>query len=285
MNCAKAVEMLPGYAVGALSEHECAQLEEHLSGRHLDYGQRGGGCRTCRQELDELKAAASLLVESVTPIGLRPQVKRELLERIDNAQLHHEIATTSSLAEKSYVAKRNWRRVLPAIAATLCAVAVGSWVARYADRTAIPELEDRPVGGGLETEQWRRRIAATQQALGSPRIQLVELKSDTQGDGPCVAVFHDSLSGELHVLISTMRPPSPGRQLWLWLTGQQGDRISLGPLKYFGKGHAAGIFELAPSTRDVRKIELDLTVTNQPKGNDTEPAGPVVAQVRLSMSL
>ena len=235
-----------------------------------------------------------MLAESVTPIAPPPQLKLALLKRIDSE--HYELSSdwgpnsdwASSLPDKSFVARSSWPAVLPYIAATLCAAAVGSWAAHYVDRSGADRpgnggINQLPVGSGSGVDEWQRRIAAAEQAFGAPRIQLAKLEADTTGHGLRAAVFYDGLSDEYHVLVSNTGPPSHGQQLWLWLIDRQGARVSQGPLEYLGNGHAAGVFELLAASDAVPEMALELIITDEPQGDHAEPTGPVVGQARMSM--
>ncbi len=272
--------LLSGYAVDALAHDEHAPLERHLS-----------GCPRCQQELDKLRAAAHLLAENVRPVAPCPKVKIALLERIENEQRTLGGANAprspnlSRVAKPSQSTKHRWQSPLPYIAATLCAVAVGSWMARY---SVLPEetgANPASVRDRTSLNRWQQRIAEAEQALGMSRIQLAKLGSDAPGQGLAVAVFYDSLSGECHVLVSNTAPPLEGRQLWLWLFDRQGAKLSQGKLEYLGQGHAAGVFKLVTARGGIQKMEIELIITDQPKGDHAEPTGPVVGQMRLSMSL
>lgn len=280
MNCNKAIELLPGCAIGALSDDERAQLAQHLD----------GGCQSCRQELDALTAAASLLAESVTPIAPPSQVKLALLERIDNEQRTPGDANAPGLPNRSLVTKHRWQsslRSLPYIAATLCAVAIGSWVARYSDSPEKIRVDQSSVRDRASRDKWQQRIAAAEQAFGAPHIQLAKLESDAPGRGLAVVVFWDGLSGEYHVLVSNTAPPSQGRQLWLWFFDRQGARLSQGPLEYLGQGHAAGIVDLSAAHRSSEKHGaarvFRVIITDQPLGDHAEPTGPEIGRAHTSM--
>ncbi len=268
MNCNQVLDHLPLYAIGALSD-ESAQLEEPLEG-HLK------ACPSCQQELDELTAAASLLTESVTPGVLRPQVKLALFERIESESLSPSVSITQDLPDPSFVAKQSWRTYMPYIAATLCAVAVGFWAARSADQPNYNPKFNGPTDQGIST--WQQRIAAAEQALGTPRIQLARLAADAGGKGLAVAVFYDGLSGEYHVLISNATPPSPEQQLWLWIFDPQGVRLSHGPVEYLGQGHAAGIVKVPVSSKSLPERVAKVILTEEPPGKHMAPSGPVVGQ-------
>lgn len=267
MDCNQALDLLSEYAVGALSD-DCAQLEHHL-----------GACQICQQELDELTAAASLLAESVTPVVVRPEVKRALLERIDSEALLPSVAILSDLPVQANATKQSWTSYLPYIAATLCAAAVGSWVARSADPPSFIRATDQGISA------WQQRIAAAEQAFGAPRIQLARLGTDATGQGLAVAVFREGLSGEYHVLVSNAAPPSPGQQLWLWFFDQQGVRLTQGPLEYLGQGQAAGILELPAPSESVPARVAKVLLTDEPPGDHATPTGPVVGQTNESEAL
>lgn len=263
MDCNQALDLMPGFAVGALTD-DCAQLEQHL-----------GSCQVCQQELDDLTSAASLLAESVSTIVVRPEVKLALLERIDNETLSPNIAGN----ELAYDAKQSWKTYLPYIAATLCAAAVGSWVARSASPPNLNKATDQGISA------WQQRIAAAEQALGAPRIQLARLGADASGRGLAVAVFREGLSGEYHVRVSNAAPPSPGQQLWLWLFDRQGVRLTQGPLEYLGQGHAAGILSLPAPNESVPARVAKAILTDEPPGDHATPTGPVVGQIDESGAL
>ena len=280
MNCNQVLDHLPLYAIGALSD-KGAQLDEPLE-EHLR------ACQSCQQELDELTAAATLLTEnllteSVTPGVLRPQVKLALLERIDSESLSPSVSIAQDLPDQSLVAKQSWRTYMPYIAATLCAVAVGFLAARSADQPNFNPKFNGPTDQGIST--WQQRIAAAEQAFGTPRIQLARLAADSGGKGLAVAVFCDGLSGEYHVLVSNATPPSPGRQLWLWIFDPQGVRLSHGPAEYLGQGHAAAIVKLPVSGKSLPERVAKVILTEEPPGEHTAPSGPMVGQSSESETL
>jgi len=276
MDCRRAIDLLPEYAVGALSDDERERVHQHLRGRY-----RGDGCSICQQELDELRAAAGLLAESVTPILPRPELKRALLERIAR-QPHSSRNSAPSLPDASFVAKQSWLKYLPYIAATLCAAAVGTWAARPAERQRSNEDAEAHFSDRASVDELRRRITAAEQAFGATQIHLAKLEADVTGDGLRAAIFYDGLAGEVHVLVSNVAPPSRGQQLWLWLFDSQGARMTQGRLEYFGQGHAAGIMDLSATSGAMPEIVSKLIITDEPQGNPAEPVGPVVGQARIS---
>jgi hypothetical protein len=277
MDCRRAIDLLSGYAVGALSNEQRERVQQHLGRRNA-----GDGCPSCQQELDELRAAADLLAESVTPVVPRPELKQALLERIA-CEPHRSSIGAPSRPDESLVAQQSWQKYLPYIAATFCAVTVGTWATRSADRPSNNGAQTH-LGDRARVDQWRRQIAAAKQAFGAPRMQVAKLEAEVAGQGLGAAIFSDGLAGEVHVLVSNVEPPSEGQQLWLWLFDSQGARLTQGRLEYFGQGHAAGIFDVPAAPRAIPAIVSKLIITDEPPGNPAEPAGRVVGDARLPKS-
>lgn len=273
MDCNQALELLPSYAVGALSEYEQSQLELHLT----------AGCQNCQQELDELTAAASLLAEATAPVAPPVDLKQTIMERISTEKQLSKAAI--QLSESSTPTRLNrWLSYLPYIAATLCAVALGCWTARSLHGPWHEGSGQTVANHRVETAAWRQRIQATQRSLGPPRIQLAKLASGAASSDLLAALFYDGLSHELHILLSNAPTPAGEKQLWLWLFDEQGNRLAQGRLDTFGNGHAAGIFSLSQATDPVAIGVTRLVITQEEAGEHAEPSDAVVGQARTKQS-
>ncbi len=272
MDCHRAIELVPDYVVDTLSAEDRAALQ-----RHLD-----GGCLRCRQELDEVTAATSLLGEALDPINPRPELKTALLDRIENESQIRTTTLTSRAqlndAEQQTTAKSlRLIEYFPYIAATLLAIAAGSLVANVTNRPSL-DASLVQVNPRLK-EQWQRRIATAEQAFGSPRAQIVGLSASSHSQFQA-AIFYDRIAKQLHVVASQVPQPSTGMQPYLWLLDENGRVLVSNPLKYVDLERAAAIIDLPRLPMGIARA----LITYESPGNPSEPKGPVVRGADLQQT-
>jgi anti-sigma factor ChrR (cupin superfamily) len=66
------LELVAGYALGALTQREAERLKEHIS----------MGCKVCRGELESLLATSAVLASDAREVSPRPSLRAELMGRI-----------------------------------------------------------------------------------------------------------------------------------------------------------------------------------------------------------
>lgn len=200
-------EMLPDYAVGALSDADLARIA-----RHLD------GCAACRRELANLMETLANLVVAEPP---SPAVKASLLARVTSQPRHapspvaaevpaadHEPIPLASRRQPT--ANGRWARVawLGAVAAVLI-VALGAW-----NVSLQRQLDDQP----------------ERPALVSAAANVVPL-TDSQLTSPATGVMVlDPASDEAMIVAEGLPQLSADQRFQVWLFTDDGERISAGLL-------------------------------------------------------
>jgi anti-sigma-K factor RskA len=111
-------DSLAAYALGALSEDECARVREHLA-----------GCHECRAELEWLRSAVDALPASVPQVEPPPELKSRVMDTVDReAELLRAAGHGADRPEPSAGRRRWWPSisgVRPSVVLVgACAVAV-----------------------------------------------------------------------------------------------------------------------------------------------------------------
>lgn len=251
MTCTEIADLLPGYAVGALTEAERALVEQHLQ----------SPCEACQQEARAYGDASSLLALAEPPLAPPPSVRSELLSRIEQEAR----VTPASLGS----ARHGSGRRLPTLlytAATLAAVLLGAVTARY-------WLNPDPTDG--QQIAWRERIDQTERVLGARDARLVELGSNA-AESSLTNLVYDELAGQLHVQYATTTPVAPGAARWVWALDAEGAPVAKARLQAIDAAFASAILDVA----DPRFSTLLVTEETDPE--PSAPSESVVDRVDLS---
>lgn len=271
MNCERCIERLPEYLFDTLPQREHAELRQHLD----------TGCPRCREELDTLTSAASLLAEGLDPVAPGPELKRALFDRIADGSrpgMPPRVGTGPLRridAQGSGPRGRAWRSFFPYAAACLGALIVGAWAASVSDREARLGQEVMRA----RVAEWQERMDLANRTFGEPRLTLTTLEADfTQRGFHCVFVY-DKLASQIHAVVFGVPSPADGRIIHVWLLDRQGETLSSGPLDTRGGVRANGLFDLPVTPDNIFEVVFTEEAIGEHPGRPSDTA--VIARTRI----
>ncbi|MEQ8849641.1 zf-HC2 domain-containing protein [Botrimarina sp.] len=233
MDHTEAHELLPLYAIDALSEPQRRAVEAHLD----------SPCQACRSELASYRDAAAELALSGQRLTPPESLKAEVLGRI-RASADAPAATPAPPASRTGRAQAAlWRgAVAAAIAAALL---FGSTLllrdgARDAPSPAGQPLANRPPTAPPGGESLAERVAEIEGRLGGGALRPVGSLADNRGSSAGFLLY-DELAGELHLWLEVdPQGPRPNR---VRLLGPADEVIAQAPLT-IGEGFAGAVLPL-----------------------------------------
>lgn len=254
-------ELLPAYALGAVSQDEAAAVAEALDSDRPDSAALRAELRSY-QELVVQMASANTVVPP-------PRVKERLLARVAR--------------EKQVALPPRAPRKMPAfaVAALAAAIVLAVGLGAYSLRLRNSLTESRSLSALLSDSLARREatINAILEAEGSLRVaQLVAADSAAQRGGIQLFWNERQKRGILHAF--RLRPAPQGRAYQLWLI-QDGKPVSVAVFNSEADGHAlVQDLALPPSSQGTTLV----AVTEEPAGGSPGPtttpflAGPLSTQ-------
>ncbi|MEM8945277.1 MAG: anti-sigma factor [Planctomycetota bacterium] len=272
MDCSEARELISGYAVNALTEHDRCALEEHLQ----------GGCARCQSEIDSELEAVALLADSLTPVSPNPDLKARLLDRVaTEKQTNPPPAPSVHLAiEPAERQPAHWNVYLPYVAATVTAIAFGALISNLQEPT-----DDARRAEGKRPDavaQWQRNLEAAEQAFGAPQAQLIGFDGVRDNEEAFKAfVFYDKLAKQLHIYSSNLPAPPDGTTLWLWILDDQGTILSGHALRPLDGHRAASIADSPGLPTGVSEVMISAETDT----NLTSPSGAAIVRAQLRPTL
>jgi len=253
-------ELLPFYAMGALTDAERARVDAYVAANP-----------EARARLAEMTQASAALPLSVEPIQPPDRVKSKLMDRVRNDAGRR----VSQSPERSSARTRSWlerasqrlRPIWPTFSAVSLAAAVllGLWALSLNSQLARLREETATLRNDLmaQREALAKLSAADVQAAA---IQGTELQPAARG-----RLFADP-DGHAAVLVVTgLRPLAPGEVYQFWLI--KGDvPVSAGLLTLDAQGQAVLAFEpsQAISSFDAMGVSIE------PEGGSPLPTGDIV---------
>ena len=119
-------------------------------------------------------------------------------------------------------------------------------------------------------------MAASERAFGSAQAQLTSFARNAPSESLKIAIFHDVLAEQLHVVIANANRLAENDALWLWLLDEAGNVVAAGKLQYLGDARAAGILELVAPAESVFEAVISSEAADPDK-----PSGQHVGRARL----
>lgn len=269
--------LLPFYAMGTLTDEEKARVDEHVTNNP-----------EAKAELDEMIAAAAQLPHIAPPVPPAPQVKADLMARIqadirqENLSRYHTPVVV--MGPVAPLRQSWWERLrLSPLLTTLTGLAVvlaliiGLWGVNQ--RTQINRLETNLTGLQQEVESLsdqnellRSNLEQYNQLIahlgGSTATLMQVVGTEAQPSAQAWLITPDN--GDAAALMITYLPPLPEDQVYqFWLI--EGDM----PV-------AAGLFEVNRAGEGWLNIEQPVTgfdavgVSIEPAGGSEEPTGDIV---------
>ena len=252
----KIEELLPFYALGALSDEEMEQVEAYLA-EHPELQEQAG----------DLQSAAEALPFGVKPIEPQQRLKNALMARIAVDQ-------RSSSSEPSQVVRpseRRWANLFPTFSFAIATVAV-IWVVIL--NIQLSQLRDDVASLGKALVAQSNSLAQINAKLpqtpisAAQTISLKGTKVQPQAQGQLIA----DLKSESAVLVITgLGQLQAGKTYQVWLIDANGPK-SAGFLTV--DAHGQGVLIVTSSTEIGSFKSLGISV--EPEGGSPQPTGDIV---------
>jgi len=231
-------EMIPAHALSALDAGEAFVLNEHLE-----------GCAECRRDLAEWQATAASLALSAEPIEPSPQVREQILRRIQSEK------SPSNVLPLQRPQRNVWTSLgsLGSIAAVILFAAL--------------------IIAVIVLWQQNRRLRQQDQLveiLSSPGARMKDLKGTNEAPGASAKIVFDRTGRALLIVNGLQRPPQ-GKEYQLWfIEPKRAPR----PGKTFSTD-SDGKGQLAEHILDVDHDYSVFAVTLEPAGGVQSPTGAI----------
>jgi anti-sigma-K factor RskA len=232
-------EMIPAHALSALDAAEERELAEHLA-----------GCAECRRDLAEWQATAASLALSADPVEPSPQVREQILRRLQSAESPPKVLALRT-------PQRNlWHSLgsLGSIAAVILFAALIIAVIVLWQQNRRLQQENQVV-----------------QFVSSPgRTTVKELKGTTEAPGASAKILIDWQGHALLIVNGLPRPPK-GKEYQLWFIEPKGPPK---PGKTFSTD-SAGKGLLEERVWEVAREYAVFAITLEPAGGVKSPTGAI----------
>jgi anti-sigma-K factor RskA len=244
-------ELLPFYALDALSDEERVLVEQHLA-EHPE----------ARQEVEEMRRAAAALPYEAVPVEPPPHIKRALLNRLE-ASTPRPAALERSRRRLSF---ENLFRVLSLGAATIAVL----WV----------------VALNVQVARLQRQIAALQENMAAQSASLAQIIENLPQQNPVITVslkgteVQPEAQGQLIanpdsqsavLAIAGLPQLEPGKTYQVWLI-DAGGPVSAGLLTVDEEGQGV----LVVTSPDAIGSFQSLGISVEPEGGSEQPTGDIV---------
>jgi anti-sigma-K factor RskA len=246
-------ELLPFYALDALTEEEKEQVESYLA-EHPE----------ARQQLQELQSGASALPYSVSPVEPPRQVKEALMRRVASDVQARQRSSARVPPEPVQRGLRfeNIFRVLSlgaAAIAILWAVVLNAQVARLQEQ--IASLNDQVAAQRQSLDEIVRNLPQTTES----DVITVSLKSTGDQPRPLGQLIANPNDKSAVVVISGLPPLEPGKTYQVWLIGDA--PVSAGLLTVDENGQSVLIITSEESIGSFKALGISI----EPEGGSPQP--------------
>jgi anti-sigma-K factor RskA len=253
-------DLLPFYALGALTEAERQQVESYLVS-HPE----------AQARLEEMKQTAAALPYDAAPGQPSSDVKRRLMDRV-NADARQRFpapqarpSALSRLISLFLPRAGNWIPHAVAVLSLIFAFVVGAWALSLRDQYASLQAE---VASLRQELQIQREVIANIASPNSRAFEINGTEHQPQAHGQLIA---DAQSGSAVLLVSGLQPLEPGRTYQFWLI--RGEV----PV-------AAGLFKVDETGQAVLQVPESVTpgsynamgVSIEPEIGSIQPTGDIV---------
>ncbi|HEY6305987.1 MAG TPA: anti-sigma factor [Candidatus Angelobacter sp.] len=256
---AQFTEDLALYAMGALDDQSCPELQEHL-----------GTCGECRRELEALRSDMAMLALSATG----PQPPQRSRQRLMAAVAAGAASTTTTPTreEQSVQATpppvRAWPRWLfwaPLAACLVLAVhTVILWHQHETLRSAYAELE--------KDHARAQEIIAMLKDPNAQHMTLVATRA--QPPQPQVKTIYVRDKGHVLLVASNLAEPPANKTYELWLLPASGDPMPAGTFKTDWRGHGMMLHHM----KSAGIVAKGFAVTIEPEPGSDTPTMPIVME-------
>ncbi len=252
---AQFAEDLALYAMGALDDQACPELEAHLD-----------TCEKCRRELEALHGDMAML--ALTATGPRPpqRARQRLMEAL---------AQSSEQAKSPVTLGRLWPRWLtlapPALALVLAVFSTGLLLEVQRLKDANAKVANDLHLERLQSAQAKEIVAM----LNDPKAQqmtLVKAKTPLQ---PQVKTIYVRDKGHVLLIANNLAQPPDKMAYELWLMpADGGPPMPCGMFKTDWRGHGLMLHPMKTAGVDVKSF----AVTMEPETGSEYPTSPILMQ-------
>jgi anti-sigma-K factor RskA len=245
---AQFAEDLALYAMGALDDQACPELEAHL-----------GTCGECRRELDALRGDLAMVALAATG----PQPPQRARQRLTQA-LGAEPQSAPGLQPGMVVGRLRprWLSLAPiAIALAMAITSLGLL------------LEVQRLKSALEAE--RRDSAHNREIvemLKDPKAQQNILVPVNYPQQPQVKTIYVRDKGHVLVIANNLAELPAGKAYQLWMLTGEGQPMACGTFKTDWRGHSMKLHSMKTAGVDAKGF----AITIEPEGGSETPTPPIV---------
>jgi anti-sigma-K factor RskA len=245
---AQFAEDLALYAMGALDEQACPELEAHL-----------GTCGECRRELEALRVDLAMVALSATG----PQPPQRARQRLTEA-VAAEPQSAPGLQPGMVVGRLRprWLSLAPIAVAIVMAITSLSLL-----------LEVRSLKNALDEE---RKLSAHDREivamLKDPKAQQNILVPVNNSQQPQVKTIYVRDKGHVLVIANNLAELPAGKAYQLWLLTGEGQPMPCGTFKTDWRGHGMKLHSMKTAGVDAKGF----AITIEPEGGSETPTPPIV---------
>lgn len=249
-------ELLPFYALDALSDEERKLVEEYLT-EHPE----------ARQQVRDMGPAASALPYGVAPVEPPRRVKEGLMARVAldteaQANRAREISPQPSRRAFSFESFFRAFSLATAAIAIIWVIALNLQVSRL--RSEITALNERLVAQSQSLDQIIQNMPQTNPVI---TVSLRGTDEQPQAQGQLIANPNDQSAV---LVISGLPPLAPGRTYQVWLIGEA--PVSAGLLTVDEKGQSVLIITSEEAIGSFNSVGISI----EPEGGSPQPTGAIV---------
>jgi hypothetical protein len=250
---AQFAEDLALYAMGALDDQQCPELQAHL-----------GACGECRRELEALRGDMALLALSATG----PQPPQRSRQRLMDAFAAKPREAPKAAPPPPGRAWPRWLFWVPLAASLLLAFhTVFLWQAHQRARRDYEKLQAQ-----LQDERQRNTHAkAVWDMINSRTVQRMTLVSVSKPPQPQVKTFYEKNSGHVLLLATSMEPIPDDKVYELWLMPMSGEPMPAGTFRVESDGSAMMLHSMETEGIEAKGF----AVTVEPLRGSKNPTPPI----------
>lgn len=247
-------ELLPFYALNALSEEEHELVEKYLAEHPED-----------RRQVDEMREAASSLPMGVTPVEPSGQIKAQLMARVTADSQSRKAPTVAKQLSRRESRFENFFRIFSlgaALAAILWAIVLNLQVARL--QSEVATLNQQVANQSESLQQLVQNLPSSSNVV---TVSLKGTNAQPQAQGQLIA---DPANQSAVLVVTGLPPLEPGKTYQVWLIA--GAPVSAGLLTVDEQGQGVLI---VTSTESIGSFQ-SLGISVEPEGGSPQPTGDIV---------
>ncbi|HEY1331459.1 MAG TPA: zf-HC2 domain-containing protein [Actinomycetota bacterium] len=230
MTCEQALEALPDFALGTLSETETAALRRHLR-----------GCAACRADAETLDQGLVMFASVAHEVEPPPELKERVMAVLEE-----------EWAERPERPARKPMRAVPWLAVAAVAAALVGAVAWGANQSSSAhDARSALTGYQHDADSYRRFL----DALGGRDVRVAPLQASGDSLVSGTAVFYDSDEGQSWVLVLARAPGMTGKAN-VALSTPDGRTIKMFPMMFDERGDGSSWLVTSADISDFNSVQL-----------------------------